>query len=111
MGNAKASLLFFFLGIHDTRGSKGFLVALFGTGVLLSCVAWDISTSGCFYTVQDLLGRPAQTPRVFGPFLVEEILHFVILRPASGRSWRTELEALSGIGRQRAEVPCSFGTL
>lgn len=69
----------------------------FGTGVLTSCVAWDIKMSACFHTVQDLLGGlvRARTCLRSLAFLFEEILHFVILRPASVRSWEMALEAVS----------------
>lgn len=60
VGNAKASLLLFSEFTIPVAQKASWLLS-FGTGVLLSCVAWDISTSGYFFTVQDLFGRPVRT--------------------------------------------------
>ena len=67
----------FFSRISRYPWLKGFLLLKLGAGVLLSCVAWDVGTSACFHTLQDLLGRPVRTRRcVWCSTFVEEIFAF-----------------------------------
>lgn len=94
VGNAKASLLFFSEFTIPVAQKASWLLS-FGTGVLLVCVAWDISTSGCFYTVQDLLGRPVRTRCCLGSlalFLSRRfciLLYYDLLQAGLGEwSWR-----------------------
>lgn len=96
-GGCEGVVAFFFSEFTIPVAQKASWLLVFGTGVLL---VWpgDISMSACFYTVQDLLSRLVQTRCCLRSltFLSEEVLHLVILRPASGRSWRMALGALSG---------------
>lgn len=97
-----------FLEIHDTRGSKASRLLSFGTGVLLSRVAWDLSISASFHTLQDLLGRPVRTRCGLRSSVFVEILHFVKLRPAWGRSSGLASEALSGYRPAPGWAPMFF---
>lgn len=51
----------FFSRISRYPWLKGFLLLNLGTGVSLSCVAWDVGISTGFHTLQDLLGRSVRT--------------------------------------------------
>lgn len=94
-GECEGVVALFFSEFTIPVAQKASWLLGFGTGVLLSCVAWDISRSGCFYTVQDLLGRPARTRRCLGSlalFLSRRfciLLYYDLLQAGLGeRSWR-----------------------
>lgn len=103
---------FFFSEFTIPVAQKASWLLNFGTGVLLSCVTWDISMSACFHTLQDLLDRPVRTRRCLGSFRLScQVFAFCYTTTCFRQVFGNGVGGTVGYKPAPGWLPCSVGTL